>query len=250
VGRDITQSHEFKCWMPRMPMVLVFPAATNLYFPYGSLNGKWKSNSALLPLSASPLGTKMVKSQGNSDSSASKARAPKHKPNNSHNASVLANLESPPPQRSASILNGNYCTHTYKHTQHLDFKNEMQKTKRRNGGVLEKVEQKMRYTEERKLRKCNKERKYGKKKSDGYVNVKSESSDGEGRYNVLSWPGGHGAEYPGASGGRWPDLCGYHYDEGEVFSIFSSILPPFLAQTPFLSQGKGEAAWGAEEGEG
>lgn len=35
-----TQPHEFKWAMPWMPMVSVFPAATNLYFPYGSLNGK------------------------------------------------------------------------------------------------------------------------------------------------------------------------------------------------------------------
>lgn len=70
VGRDTTQPHEFKWAMPWMPMVSVFPAATNLYFPYGSLNGKWKSVRALLSLPASPLGTKAVKSQGNSDSSA------------------------------------------------------------------------------------------------------------------------------------------------------------------------------------
>lgn len=65
VGRDTTQPHEFKWAMPGMPMVLVFPAATNLYFPYGSLNSKWKSVCALLSLPASPLGTKAVKSQGN-----------------------------------------------------------------------------------------------------------------------------------------------------------------------------------------
>lgn len=43
-------------------------------------------------------------------------RAPKHKPNSFHDASVWANLGSFP-LRSASILNGNYCTHqqTYTH---------------------------------------------------------------------------------------------------------------------------------------
>ena len=68
VGRDTTQPHEFKWRMPWMPMVSVLPAATNLYFPYGSLNDKWKLVCALLSLPALPPGTKAVKSQGNSDS--------------------------------------------------------------------------------------------------------------------------------------------------------------------------------------
>lgn len=51
-----TQPHEFKWPTPWMPMLSVFPAATNLYFPYGSLSGKWKSVAALPPLPASPLG--------------------------------------------------------------------------------------------------------------------------------------------------------------------------------------------------
>ncbi|MEQ2299411.1 hypothetical protein AMECASPLE_014870 [Ameca splendens] len=69
-------------------------------------------------------------------------RAAKHKPNSSHNALELANLDSLP-QRSASILNGNYCTQTHMHTQHLDRSNEMQKTKRRKGGIVGKSENKM-----------------------------------------------------------------------------------------------------------
>lgn len=89
-----------------------------------------------------------------------------------------------------------------------------------------------------------------KKREDGgksgeYVNVESKSSEGEWRYNVLSRPGGRWAECPGAGGGRWPPLSGYHYVEGEVFSIFLSNTLLFLAQTPFLSQGKGEVARGA-----
>lgn len=89
-----------------------------------------------------------------------------------------------------------------------------------------------------------------KKREDGgksgeYVNVESKSSGGEWRYNVLSRPGGRRAECPGAGGGRWPPLSGYHYVGGEVFSIFLSNALLFLAQTPFLSQGKGEVARGA-----
>lgn len=37
---------------------------------------------------------------------------------------------------------------------------------------------------------------------------------------------------------------------GRPVSILPSIRPPRSSQTPFLSQGRGEAAWGAEEGEG
>lgn len=59
-----------------------------------------------------------------------------------------------------------------------------------------------------------------------------------------------GPSVQGPLGGQWPDLCGYHYFEGEVFSIIPSIRPPRSAQTPFLSRGKGEAAWGAEGSEG
>lgn len=55
---------------------------------------------------------------------------------------------------------------------------------------------------------------------------------------------------PGAGEGRWPDLCGYHYVEKEVFSTFPSIPPPLQVQAPFFSQGKGEAAWGAKQNEG
>lgn len=82
-------------------------------------------------------------------------------------------------------------------------------------------------------------------KSGEYVNAESKSSGGDWRYNVLSRPGGRRAECPGAGGGRWPPLSGYHYVEGEVFSIFLSNTLLFLAQTPFLSQGKGEVARGA-----
>ena len=59
----------------------------------------------------------------------------------------MANLDSLP-QRSASILNGNYYTHTHTlagvHTHYLDCTDEMQKTKRRKGGVQGEAEKKMR----------------------------------------------------------------------------------------------------------
>lgn len=115
----------------------------------------------------------------------SKPRAAKHKPNSSHNALELANLDSLP-QRSASILNGNYCAQTHMHTQHLDRSNEMQKTKGGEGGALGKSEKKMRCS----VKKMERMKQTRKKDSAGkkwrYVNVKSESSDGEKRYNVLS----------------------------------------------------------------
>lgn len=78
-------------------------------------------------------------------------RAPKHKPNSSHHALVLANLDSLP-QRSTSILNGNYYTLTHIHTQHMVGADEMQKTKRRKGGVLGETEKKMRCSEEKRRR--------------------------------------------------------------------------------------------------
>lgn len=130
VGRDTTQPHEFK-WRPlRMPMVSVFPAATNLYFPYGSLNDKWKSVPALRSLLASPLEGKLVKSQGKPYSSAQHTKDTKHKPNSFHDASALANLDSLP-QRAASILNGNDYTHwlAYIHTS----SHEQMKCKRQRG---------------------------------------------------------------------------------------------------------------------
>lgn len=89
--------------------------------------GGQKSRKFLIPLHSTP-------------------RAPKYKPNRSHNASLLANFGFLP-QRSASILNGNYysltLTHTHKrthkhmrthaslYTHYLDCTNEMQKTKKK-----------------------------------------------------------------------------------------------------------------------
>lgn len=144
-------------------------------------------------------------------------------------------------------------THTLagRHTHYLNCTEEMQKTKRWKGGVQQEAEKKMRCSKKKNGRSVTNQKKRVKvEKKYWYVNVESESSGGERRYNVLSWPGGRGAECPGASGGRWPDLSGYHYVEGEVYSVFLSIPPPLLPQTPFLSQGKGEVAWGAAEGEG
>lgn len=132
---------------------------------------------------------------------------------------MLANLDSLP-QRSASILNGNYCTYTHTYTTWT----VQMKCKRQRG---EKEELK-----ERQKRKWSVIWKKGEsKKSGGYANVKSEGSGGERKYNVLSWPGGHRAEYPGASGGQWPDLSGYHYVEGEVFSIHLSTPPPSISDS-------------------
>lgn len=98
--------------------------------------------------------------------------------------------------------------------------------------------------------KSKSEKKGRWRKGGEYVNVESKSSEGEWRYNALSRPGGHRAECPGAGGGRWPPLSGYHYVEGEVFSIFLLKSLVFLSQTPFLSQGKGEVAQGTLWGEG
>lgn len=83
-------------------------------------------------------------------------RAPKHKPNSSHNASLLANLGFLP-QRSASILNGNYYSYTHTqthiligvHTHYLGCTDEMQKTKRRKGGVQGDAQKKMRCSEKK-----------------------------------------------------------------------------------------------------
>lgn len=142
-------------------------------------------------------------------------------------------------------------SHTYTHSawsaqmkckRQRGEREEFREKLKRKWGVVKKKE--VKYS------KLEKKEKVRGKKSGGYVNVESESSGGESEYNVLSWPGGRGAECPGAGGGRWPDLCGYHYVEGDLFSILPSILPPLLSQTPFLSQGKGELGWGAEEGEG
>lgn len=143
-------------------------------------------------------------------------------------------------------------SHTYTHSawsaqmkckRQRGEREEFREKLKRKWGVVKKKE--VKYSKLEKKRE-----KVRGKKSGGYVNVESESSGGESEYNVLSWPGGRGAECPGAGGGRWPDLCGYHYVEGDLFSILPSILPPLLSQTPFLSQGKGELGWGAEEGEG
>lgn len=148
VGRDTTQPHEFKCWMPGMPMVSVFPAATNLYFPYGSLNGKWKSVCALLSHPPPPWGEQRSKVKEILIPLQSTPRAPKHKPNSSHHAWALANLCSLP-QRSTSILNGNYYTLTHIHAQCMVCTDEMQKTKRRKGGVQGETEKKMRCSEKK-----------------------------------------------------------------------------------------------------
>lgn len=147
-------------------------------------------------------------------------RAPKHKPNSSHNASVLANLDSLP-QRSASILNGNYYTHTRTHIhsqpcirttwtvqmrckRQRGEREEFREKQKRKWGVVRK---KMGISVANQKKSEN-----ARKKSGGYVNVESESSGGKRRYNVLSWPGGCGAECPGASGGtvarsQWLSLC-------------------------------------------
>lgn len=88
----------------------------------------------------------------------SKARTAKHKPNSSHNALELANLDSLP-QRSASILNGNYGAQTHMHAQHLDCSNEMQKTKTEEGGVLQKYGKKMRFSEGKNVEEMKKTKK-------------------------------------------------------------------------------------------
>lgn len=134
---DTTQPHEFKWKIPEITIVLVFPAATNLYFPYEPPLNDEVSLCPFIPLSFPPWGQKWSKVKAILIPQHRKPRTTKHKPNSSHNALELANLDSLP-QRSASILNGNYGTQTHMHTQHLDCSNEMQKTKRREGGVLGK----------------------------------------------------------------------------------------------------------------
>lgn len=106
---------------------------------------KWQIEGSLCPFMAPrfhPWGQKWSKVKEILIPLHSKPRAAKHKPNSSHNALELANLD-PLPQRSASILNGNYCAQTHMHTQHLDRSNEMQKTKRGEGGALGKSEKKL-----------------------------------------------------------------------------------------------------------
>lgn len=128
-------------------------------------------------------------------------------------------------------------THTFTsvHTHYLDCTDEMQKTKRREGGVQGEAEKKMRRSKKKmeEVKQTRKKMEYGTK-SGGYVNVESESSGRERRYNVLSWPGGRGAECPGAGWGRWPDLSGYHYVEGEVFSV-TFLYPSPLSTSDSIS---------------
>lgn len=68
--------------------------------------------------------------------------------------------------------------------------------------------------------------------------MESEGSGGERRFNVPIWPGGRGAERPGAGGEKWPDLSGYHYVEGEGFAIVLSVPPPFPLPLHFSLRAK------------
>lgn len=95
-------------------------------------------------------------------------RAPKHKPNSSHNASLLANLGSLP-QRSASILNGNYYPHTHAHTHmqaciHNTCTVQIKCKRQRAGGGVQGAAQKKMRCSKKKKKKCKKSSKLLKKR--------------------------------------------------------------------------------------
>lgn len=104
----------FSIWVLKWQIEVSLCPSTPPCLPPGDEGGQ-KSRKFLIPQHSTP-------------------RAPKHKPNSSHNASLLANLGFLP-QRATSILNGNYysLTHTFvgMYTHYLDCTDEMQKTKRK-----------------------------------------------------------------------------------------------------------------------